>query len=58
MTNLIQQGKNVILDNVSKNIEKEFTNQIDTLQKLEEYEKSWKQFYHNHLTIEYDHLHC
>lgn len=47
VTNLIQQGKNVILDNVSKNIEKEFTNQIDTLQKLEEYEKSWKQFYHN-----------
>ena len=31
---LIRQGKNVILDNVSNNIETEFANQIDDIEKL------------------------
>lgn len=42
---LIRQGKNIILDNISKNIEKSFTNQIDSLDKLLKYENNWKTYY-------------
>lgn len=42
---LIKQGKNVILDNVSKNIEREFTNQLDSIEKLGKYENNWKRYF-------------
>ena len=42
---LIRQGKNVILENVSKNIEEEFTSQLDSMEKLGKYENNWKEYY-------------
>ncbi len=42
---LIRQGKNVILDNVSSNIETEFVNQLDDVEKLGKYENNWKSYY-------------
>ena len=42
---LIRQGKNVILDNISKSIENSFTNQINNLDKLVKYENNWKAYY-------------
>lgn len=42
---LIKKGKNVILDNVSKNIEDTFTKQIDSVEKLGKYENNWKEYY-------------
>lgn len=45
ISTLIKQGKNVILDNVSKNIEKEFTNQLDSIEKLSKYENNWKTYF-------------
>lgn len=44
---LIRQGKNVILDNVSNNIETEFANQLDNIGKLGKYENNWKNYYQN-----------
>lgn len=44
---LIRQGKNVILDNVSNNIETEFANQLDNIEKLGKYENNWKNYYQN-----------
>lgn len=44
---LIRQGKNVILDNVSSNIETEFANQLDNMEKLGKYENNWKNYYQN-----------
>lgn len=45
ITNFIRQGKNIILDNVSKNISQEFTSQLNSLEKLGKYEKNWKTYY-------------
>lgn len=45
VSNLIRQGKNVILDNVSKSIENTFTNQINNIEKLGKYETNWKNYY-------------
>lgn len=42
---LIRQGKNVILDNVSNNIESEFVSQLDNVEKLGKYENNWRQYY-------------
>lgn len=42
---LIRQGKNVILDNVSTNIEAEFVGQLDQIEKLGKYENNWKTYY-------------
>lgn len=42
---LIRQGKNVILDNVSNNIETEFANQIDDIEKLGKYQNNWKNYF-------------
>lgn len=47
ITNVIKQGKDVILENVSKNIEKEFTRQLEGVEQLETYENNWKEFYEN-----------
>lgn len=45
ISSLIKQGKNVILDNVSKNIEDTFTSQLDNIEKLGKYENNWKEYY-------------
>ena len=47
IVNLIKKGKNSILDNVSKNIENEFTNQISSIEKLEKYETNWKNYFND-----------
>lgn len=44
---LIRQGKNVILENVSKNLEQEFTNQLNNMEKLGKYENNWKEYYNS-----------
>lgn len=44
---LIRKGKNVILDNVCSNIETEFANQINNVEKLGKYENNWKEYYKN-----------
>lgn len=43
--NMIKQGKNVLLDNISKNIESMLTNQIKSIEKVGEYLNNWKQYY-------------
>ena len=40
---LISNGKESILDNISNNIEEEFTKQIDSVDKLSDYENNWKE---------------
>ena len=45
--NLIIKGKDVILDNVSKNIENNFTAQINGIEKLSRYEENWKEYFNN-----------
>ncbi len=44
---LIRKGKNAILDNVSSNIETEFANQINNIEKIKKYENNWKEYYQN-----------
>ena len=41
----IKQGKNIILDNVSKSIENTLTKQVKEIEKLESYSKKWKNYY-------------
>ena len=43
--NLIQNGKNSILNNVEKNIESNLTNQINSSKKLENDIINWKEYY-------------
>ena len=45
VTTLIRKGKNAILDNISSNIETEFANQINNVEKLGKYENNWREFY-------------
>lgn len=45
VANMIRQGKNVILDNVSSNIETEFVSQVDHIEKLGKYENNWRNYY-------------
>ena len=45
ITSLIRQGKNVILDNVSSNIETEFVNQLNNIEKIGKYENNWRDYY-------------
>lgn len=45
VTSMIRQGKNVILDNVSNNIESEFVSQLDHIEKLGKYENNWRNYY-------------
>lgn len=42
---LLKNGKDIILDNVEKNIEKEFTNQLKSLENVDKYINNWKNFY-------------
>ena len=43
--NILRSGKNIILDNVEKNIEKEFNNQTKALENVENYINKWKDAY-------------
>lgn len=43
----IKQGKNVILNNVEKNIEKTFENQINSLEYTKKYLNNWKNYFNN-----------
>ena len=45
--NVIKQGKNSILNNVTKNIENEFENQIDKIEKIDKYIDNWKKYFNN-----------
>lgn len=45
VASLISQGKDVILDNVSNNIEDEFVSQLDHIEKLGKYENNWREYY-------------
>lgn len=45
ISSLIKNGKNVILDNVSKNIEETFTSQLEGIEKLAKYENNWKNYF-------------
>lgn len=45
VTSMIRQGKNVILDNVSNNIETEFVSQLNSVEKLGKYENNWRKYY-------------
>jgi len=45
VTSMIRQGKNVILDNVSNNIETEFVSQLNSVEKLGKYENNWRNYF-------------
>lgn len=45
VTSMIRQGKNVILDNVSNNIETEFVSQLNSIERLGKYENNWKNYF-------------
>lgn len=45
ISSVIHQGKNVILDSVSKNIEECFTSQLNNIEKLSKYENNWKNYF-------------
>lgn len=45
--NLIKKGKNTILNRVSSDIKSEFEIQSDKMEKLDNYNKKWKQAYEN-----------
>ena len=47
VANTIKQGKNIILNNVQSNIEKEFSKQINSVEKLNKYINTWKINYEN-----------
>ena len=45
--NTIKKGKNVILSNITKNIENEFENQIKNIEKINKYNENWKNYFNN-----------
>lgn len=45
--NTIKRGKNVILSNVTKNIESEFENQVNNIEYLNKYTENWKNYFYN-----------
>ena len=47
ISNMIRKGKNVILDNISNNIESEFVNELNSIEKLGKYENNWKEYFKN-----------
>ncbi len=44
---VIKKGKNAILDAVDSNIENEFNEQINSIEKIEKYTNNWKEYYNN-----------
>ena len=47
VANTIKQGKNSILNNVEKNIENTFSNQLESLEYIEKYINNWKEYFNN-----------
>lgn len=47
ITTMIKEGKNVVLKNISSNINKEFEQETKALNKLEKYIDNWKNHYKN-----------
>lgn len=45
--NMIKQGKNLILNNVESNIEKNFTKQYEAIENMDKYIGNWKEYYKN-----------
>lgn len=45
ISELIKNGKNLILGNVDNNIQNEFNNEIKALKKIEKYVKNWENYY-------------
>lgn len=45
ITSMIRQGKDVLLDNISNNIETEFVSQLNSIEKLGKYESNWRKYY-------------
>ena len=45
VASMIKKGKNVILDNVSSNIETEFVSQLNSVEKIGKYENNWRNYY-------------
>ena len=43
--NAIKQGKNILLDSVSKNIEETLTKQVNEVDKLMEYSNKWQEYF-------------
>lgn len=43
----IKQGKNTILNNIEKNIENTFNNQIESLENTQKYIDNWKDYFNN-----------
>ena len=43
----IKTGKNAILNNITKNIESEFENQVNQIEKLNKYKNNWKDYFNN-----------
>jgi len=47
VTNILKSGKNIVLDTISKNIEKELQSQIGGIEKLNTYIKNWNMHFEN-----------
>ncbi len=45
--NMIKSGKNIIIDNISSNIESMMTDQVYLVEKLNKYCKQWNKYYNN-----------
>lgn len=45
VVSIIKQGKNILLDNVTQNIEDALTNQIKELEKVQNYSNKWQEYY-------------
>lgn len=45
--NTLKSGKNAILNNVTRNIENEFENQVNNIEKINKYTENWKNCFNN-----------
>lgn len=45
--NTIKKSKNIILNNITKNIENEFENQVNNIEKLNKYTEQWQEYFDN-----------
>ena len=44
---ILKSGKNALLDTISKNIEDEFNNQVNSVEKINKYSQKWKEYYND-----------
>ena len=45
VTTILKQGKNIVLQNVSKNIENSLTDQLKEIESIEKYSNNWEKYY-------------